>query len=707
MGLEALVWTVVGLATVLVMVPCCAFLMGVRYLPNNRVGIVEKLWSSQGSIQGGRLLATQGEAGYQTQVLRGGLHFGYWPWQYRIHRAPLTVVPQGKVGYVFARDGRSLRPEQTLARVVNCNNFQDTRAFLFGGPDGKEAAGQQGRQRAILREGVYAINLALFVVITEDRVYRLNMASRDESAMIDQWRGQLGAIGGFDPVKIGGEAVWVADKPDGRMEPCDSIGIVTVHDAPTLETGQIIAPPVACHRDDADNHSNFQDIEAFLRAGGRRGRQFSVLTDGTYFINRWFATVDVIAKTVVPIGHVGVVVSYFGKEGSDVSGAGFRHGERVGKGERGVQAKTLSPGKYAFNKYAGHVHLVPTTNFVLHWITGRTEAHKFDESLKSIDLVTADAYEPELPLSVVVHLDYQKAAGVVQRFGDVKKLITQTLDPLLSAYFRDIAHKKTMLELLHDRDLIQAEAREELKRKFCEFDIELVDVLIGKPETKEATGEIETLLEQLRLRQLSREQIQTYEQQCAAAEKLKGLKMAQAQADMQTELTQSGVEIEIAKNRGEADLAQGRLRAEQTVIDAGAEHRRHLLIAEAESKAKALMGEGESTRVGLEGAAQARVLRQQIESYGDPRLYALSLVSKHLAASRQPLVPEQMFVTGGTSAGEGLSNDRGPLGTLIELLLAEKVGFDLPMSGNGKAATHQESSDRDQVDLNQVAAEGA
>ena len=76
-------------------------------------------------------------------------------------------------------------------------------------------------------------------------------------------------------------------------------------------------------------HNNFQDPEAFLRAGGRRGRQYVPLTDGTYFINRWFATVEVIAKTVVPIGYVGVVVSYYGPVGKDVSGDAFRHGERV------------------------------------------------------------------------------------------------------------------------------------------------------------------------------------------------------------------------------------------------------------------------------------------------------------------------------------------------------------------------------------------
>ena len=82
---------------------------------------------------------------------------------------------------------------------------------------------------------------------------------------------------------------------------------------------------------------------------------------------------------------------------------------------------------------SGNVVLVPTTNFVLHWVTGRSESHRYDESLKSIELVTKDAYEPSLPLSVVVHIDYQRAPSVIQRFGDVQRLITQTLDPMLSA----------------------------------------------------------------------------------------------------------------------------------------------------------------------------------------------------------------------------------------------------------------------------------
>ena len=129
-------------------------------------------------------------------------------------------------------------------------------------------------------------------------------------------------------------------------------------------------------------------------------------------------------------------------------------------------ARRSTPGKYALNPYAVKVELVPTINFVLRWISGQTEAHHYDEDLTSIDLITADGYEPRLPLSLVLHIDYQKAPSVVQRFGDVKRLITQTLDPILTAYFRDVAQTSHMLDLLTKREEIQKRATEELGARF-------------------------------------------------------------------------------------------------------------------------------------------------------------------------------------------------------------------------------------------------
>jgi uncharacterized membrane protein YqiK len=673
--------------------------LSVRYIPHHCVGIVEKLWSSKGSVPEGQIIALAGEAGYQSELLRGGLHFGWWRWQYRIHRARLVTVPQGKIGYVYARDGEPLPAGQTLGRVVACNQFQDARAFLAPSHELEKAQprGQRGRQRDILREGVYAVNPALFVVITEDAVYALRQVqTRQEMEAINSWQQELTECGGFHPVVVGGVrtreeqdfAIRFSQEHPGEdhARHSDSIGIVTVHDGASLEPGEIIAPIVGGDTSLSTYHNNFQNPEAFLQAGGRRGRQFQALTDGTYFINRWFATVELIPKTVVPIGYVGVVVSYYGQAGLDLSGATFRHGELVAEGERGVRQRPLGPGKYAFNTYAGNIVLVPTTNFVLHWITGRSEAHRYDEGLRSIDLVTRDAYEPSLPLSVVVHIDYQRAPSVIQRFGDVKRLITQTLDPLLSAYFRDIAHKKTMLELLHERDVIQTEARDELRRRFHEFDIECVDVLIGKPDTAEEGGKIESLLEQLRVRQLSIEQLETYERQRAAADKLRVLNEAQAQANMQTNLTQARVQAQIAESQGEAELAKARKQAEQQVVMADAalarsrrEAEQTLVLAEADSKQKILHGRGESQRILQEGLAESSVMARRISSFGDPRLYALSLVAKDLAQSAQPLVPERVFLASeNTSATGQPSAGQGMLGVLLQMLLAERSGIQTP-----------------------------
>src|SRR3954462_13877636 len=121
-------------------------LLGIVYIPHTQVGTIEKIWSSKGSLRGGQIIARRGEAGFQSRFLRGGVHFGLYPWQYCIHKQPLVVVAEGKMAYVYARDGIPLEPTQTLGRNVGCNHFQDAILFLEGG-------GQRGRQRGILREG--------------------------------------------------------------------------------------------------------------------------------------------------------------------------------------------------------------------------------------------------------------------------------------------------------------------------------------------------------------------------------------------------------------------------------------------------------------------------------------------------------------------------------------------------------------------------
>ena len=143
----------VMIGVILAAVSLLVALLGIRYIPNKRVGIVEKRWSTKGSVEAG-LIALNDEAGFQPAVLRGGVHW-LMPFQYKVHILPLVTIPQGKIGYVFARDGLPLAATQTLAGNTQADNFEDTPAFLRNG-------GQRGPQRKILREGTYAINLETY-----------------------------------------------------------------------------------------------------------------------------------------------------------------------------------------------------------------------------------------------------------------------------------------------------------------------------------------------------------------------------------------------------------------------------------------------------------------------------------------------------------------------------------------------------------------
>jgi hypothetical protein len=119
-----------------------------------------------------------------------------------------------------------------------------------------------------------------------------------------------------------------------------------------------------------------------------------------------------------------------------------------------------------------------------------------------------------------------------------------------------------------------------------------------------------------------------------------------------------------------------------TYIYAGLRRSEGLWLTVGESRAKELIGKGEASRIAQTGLSEAAVFLQKIRAYGDPRLFALNLVGKEFAQSRQPLVPERLLMMGGgTSDGKngdgGAAGQLGVFGQLITLLLAEKAGLDI------------------------------
>ena len=265
-------------------------------------------------------------------------------------------------------------------------------------------------------------------------------------------------------------------------------------------------------------------------------------------------------------------------------------------------------------------------------------------------MITADGYEPMLPLSLVLHIDYQKAPRVIQRFGDVNRLISQTLDPILTAYFRDVAQSSHMLDLLTRREEIQRHATEELGRRFEGYDINCVAVLIGRPESasrKDGEDPIDSLFDQLRQRRLAEEQKETFGKQQEAAARLKELNQAQAEAARQTHLTETHIEIQVAANRGSAQFAEAEQLAKREIAMAQGQARVAELIGQGEASRIRQIAEAEAGKIACIGEAEAEVSRQKVSAFGDNRLYALNLVASELSHSTQPLVPEKLVMFGG------------------------------------------------------------
>jgi uncharacterized membrane protein YqiK len=605
----------------------------IKYIPNDRVGVIEKLWSPSGSVQNG-LLALNGEAGLQPDLRRGGFHF-FAPFQYRVHIHPMVSVTQGTIAYVFARDGLDLPAGQTLADNSRIVDFRDVRAFLRDG-------GQKGPQRMVLREGTHIINPALFVVMTEESTYSMSLDAL-EKAYYQQMRGVLDERGGFKPVVI---------KEVTGSHDSDQLAVVTVQDGPGLLKGELLAPDVG------DSHNAFQEPEKFLAAGGRRGRQERVLVEGTYFINRLFATVEFIKKTIIPVGFVGVVVSYTGRTGADLSGTEYSHGELVETGCRGVWRDALMPGKYAFNTYAGKIELVPTTNFVLMWKSGESGSN-FDKNLREITLITKDAFEPHLPLSVVVHIDYRKAPMVVQRFGNVAQLVEQTLDPMVSSYFKNVSQTKTFIDLIQSRSELQNNASSDMKLRFQAYSLEFQEVLIGTPKAQPGDNKIEDIMAQLRDRQIAREQVETFAQKQIAADKQRELNEAEQRAAKQKELTGSLVDISIKENQGSANVKAAEKRRQE--IEA---------LAQADKFRQEMEGAGRASAIRSVGEAEASAIQAKSEAMqgegADKQLMQTVMLrlAEAFETAKVPLVPQVQM--GGA--------DSNAFSTLLGLMGAIKAG---------------------------------
>ena len=576
------IWVWVAIAAVLALLTALTSVVLVR---EDQVGVVVKRFSRGGSMPEGRVVALDGEAGYQAATLPPGVHFGYWLWQYKISKHPMTVIEPGFVGLVIANDGAQMPVNRVLSKVVDCDYFQDGVRFMREG-------GQKGRQSAILTAGYYRINPVLFKI--------------------------------------------VKDVPIKRIE-SDKVGIVTVMDGSPMPFGQMAAKAV-------QGHESYQNPESFVQNGGCRGLQEEIMLAGTYNINPWFCEIEEHPLFEVPIGHVGVVVSFVGDDARDISGAEFTHGNIVRRGGKGVWDEPLYPGKHALNPRVMKVELVPTTNIVLNWASARTEAHKLDEKLSTISVRSADGFTFNLDVSQIINIGATKAPWVISRMGSVRNLVNQVLEPIVGNYFRNSAQNYTVLDFLSHRSERQKEARDHTSEAIREYDVQSVDTLIG-----DITPPPE-LMVTLTARKIAEEREKTYVTEEKTERTRQDLERQKALADKQRELVNSEQDVRVAEMRANASIQQSSGESQAMAKRAEGEALAKRRIGEAEAEVVAIKGRNEGEAIRAVGSARADAYRLGVEAMGGN--YALLQIFTALAEHNIRLTPDVMVQGGAGSGGQ-------------------------------------------------------
>jgi uncharacterized membrane protein YqiK len=591
-------------------------LLGIVMVPEDKIGLVTKkfvLFGDKRELPAGRIIATEGEAGYQAQTLPPGIHFWKWLWQFEITLQPLNIIPSGQIGLLVAKDGAELAKGRVLAHSVPSDSFQDAEMFLKNG-------GQKGRQAAIITAGTYRINTFLFEIVLA------------EMTQIEE----------------------------------NKVGIITSLDGEPLDQGQI-----AGH--DVPGHNNYQDADVFLKNGGRRGLQQQIVLAGMYIFNPWFVQIEQVDMVQIPIGFVGVVNSYVGPDGKDVSGDDFKHGNIVARGNKGVWNEPLGPGKYPLNPYTMKVEVVPTTNLVLNWATARNESHNLDRHLSTITVRSKDGFPFNLDVSQIIHIPSFEAPKVIARFGTMMNLVSQVLEPTIGNYFRNSAQTADVISFLTQRKERQDSARQHISAVLEQYNVNGVDTLIGDIVPPES------LMKTLTDRKLAEEQKVTYETQRMAQETRQTLEKETAVADMQKQIVEAQQGVQIAERIADAAVKKANGEAAGVKVQAEAESQRVKLIAQAEAEKLRVMGDAEAGRTKAVGDAEASKIlaigksnaeayELQVKAIGGNGFVQMK-VAEIIGEKGVKIIPD-VLITGGGDGGGGSVID------LLGLKLLESWGKD-------------------------------
>lgn len=647
-----------------------------------QIGITERRYAGK-QLAAGRSFAMDGQVGIQAKYLSPGLKFVMWPIVRVTKKTPFLNIGPDQLGIVTATDGEPLPGGRILAEDLagdHHDNFQNPEAFLRNG-------GVRGEQLRFLTTGQYKLHPDLFHVTTISKtniregfvgvVYAKDGATLEAGQLVgrsvdghDNFQkaevflrnaGQKGPQ--VDILRPGTYNVhtgmFTVEEKQAITITDNQIGVVEALGGEPMRVNEVVA-------DSPAGHNNFQDGEAFLRAGGRRGPQTDILAPGTYYINPYLFRVVARPQTQVKQGEVAVLIANHGQDPADlttttpgtgpVEGSGRardpeesrldsenRQRHVVPRGYRGIQKDVLGPGRYNINPNVFQVVIVPTTTRSIEWAGSQGSRGNFDP----FEVVSNDGF----PMKVEVRCQYrvlpENAPYVIAKLGSIEELEKNVIDPQIDGIFRAEVSKSPAISYQQKRAEEQKKAENEVREDLAKYKVEVVSVMITNihlpPELMKTTQE----------KNLAEQRQSMFDAQRSAEVRRIEFEKTKAEADQQPKIIEAETGIKIAEHK-----------ASQKVKEAEGEAQRILKVAEAEAKRTEQVGNAEAAVIESKGKATAEAYRLGGEALTPAGLTSVEVV-KAITAAGLKITPDVLVNGGGADGGDG--------GGLVQLLLADLV----------------------------------
>lgn len=342
-------------------------------------------------------------------------------------------------------------------------------------------------------------------------------------------------------------------------------------------------------------------VRDFLKPGGR------------YEINLLAYEVQKFPVLEIPPGHVGVVTLLSGDDPK------VKNTYTVAPGEKGVQQKTLPPGREPYNPYLKKIEIVDT------------RSQKFDMlDQEAIHFPSSDSFTITVEGTIEWAINPDRVAEVTVAYGDQEDIINKIILPNARSIARIQGSK------LQAREFISGKTRRGFQENlFNELQMECaeqgIDIKAALVRDIQPPAEIASLISQ---REQADQEIERYTNQ-----------MEEARAEARLVEQQEYQEQNKAIGDARREVVTVTKKAEQSKVVAVTQAQKELEVAkldvqsaEKQAAAQRSKGQAEARVVLLEYQAKAEPLKQAVDAFGDGTTYARMFYLERIAPSIQTIL---------------------------------------------------------------------